>query len=301
MILRAPRQSSRASAASIRSDIAAIVLTLTFSGTANVIAETIRNLLRSLSCNLLSAGIVQTQYPYEPFGKTTATGANDTNSQKYTGREDDGTELYYYRARHYSPALHRFISEDPIGLSGGDTNLYAYVGNSPIMFTDPAGLERPNSAAGTLPSQYRPIGGSAPAIGGRKAEENKQWWNDFWEDFRTGHRARDKNLNMHRSFARRWWDGFNATNTCIPGVLAPTGMGLMTGGATAEQFGLVSFLPWAKAGFGGMAAEGAQFTALETGLIVAQNSALNFCLVGLTWEAGVAIGSAINAGLIDTQ
>lgn len=76
---------------------------------------------------------------------------------------------------------------------------------------------------------------------------------------------------------------------------------MMTGGATAEQFGLVSFLPWAKAGFGGVAVDGVQFTAIETGVLVAQNSLLNFCLVGLSWEAGVAVGSAINAGFIDTK
>ncbi|MBI4690152.1 MAG: hypothetical protein HY754_07785 [Nitrospirae bacterium] len=31
-----------------------------------------------------------------------------------TEGENDNTGLYYYRARYYSPELHRFISEDPI-------------------------------------------------------------------------------------------------------------------------------------------------------------------------------------------
>jgi hypothetical protein len=46
----------------------------------------------------------------------------------------------YYRARYYDPGVGRFISEDPIGFDGGDPNLYRYVGNSPINFTDPSGL-----------------------------------------------------------------------------------------------------------------------------------------------------------------
>jgi len=58
-----------------------------------------------------------------------------------TGRENDGTGLYYYRARYYSPTLQRFISEDPIGFAGGDVNFYAYVGNNPIRYIDPRGLE----------------------------------------------------------------------------------------------------------------------------------------------------------------
>ena len=40
---------------------------------------------------------------------------------------------------HYNPETGRFISEDPIGLRGGDPNLYRYVGNNPINFIDPSG------------------------------------------------------------------------------------------------------------------------------------------------------------------
>src|SRR5438034_5543787 len=48
-------------------------------------------------------------------------------------------EASYYRARYYNPTLQRFISEDPIGFAGGDTNFYAYVWNSPTNFFDPVG------------------------------------------------------------------------------------------------------------------------------------------------------------------
>jgi RHS repeat-associated protein len=86
-----------------------------------------------------SAKGAQTDYIYEPFGNTSSSGAASSNPSQYTGRENDGTGLYYYRARYYSPKLQRFISEDPIHFAGGDTNLYAYVSNSPCNATDPRG------------------------------------------------------------------------------------------------------------------------------------------------------------------
>jgi RHS repeat-associated protein len=85
-------------------------------------------------------GVVQTAYTYAPFGATTSTGQSNTNPFRFTGREDDGTGLYYYRARYYHPQLGRFVSEDPIGFGGGDWNLYAYVRNNPVCCRDPLGL-----------------------------------------------------------------------------------------------------------------------------------------------------------------
>ncbi|MFB9429459.1 RHS repeat-associated core domain-containing protein [Streptoalloteichus tenebrarius] len=75
-------------------------------------------------------------YTYEPFGRTYISGNDAGNPYRYTGREDDGTGLYFSRARYYSPALRRFLSEDPIGFAGG-TNLHANVGNQPTALTDP--------------------------------------------------------------------------------------------------------------------------------------------------------------------
>jgi RHS repeat-associated protein len=86
-----------------------------------------------------SAGTVQTENTYEPFGRTTVTGASNTNPFQYTGRENDVTGLYHYRARYYHPQLQRFISEDPVEFYGGDANLYSYVLNNPTNFVDPTG------------------------------------------------------------------------------------------------------------------------------------------------------------------
>jgi RHS repeat-associated protein len=84
-------------------------------------------------------GTITTRYTYSPFGETTQTGEASTNPFQYTGRENDNTGLYYYRARYYDPKIQRFISSDPIGLAGG-LNTYAYVGNNPIRYIDPFGL-----------------------------------------------------------------------------------------------------------------------------------------------------------------
>lgn len=79
------------------------------------------------------------QYTYEPFGNTSPAGSS--NSYQYTGRENDGTGLYFYRARYYNPLLGRFISEDPVR-PDGTPNFYAYVGNDPVNFIDPFGADK---------------------------------------------------------------------------------------------------------------------------------------------------------------
>ncbi|HEY6252020.1 MAG TPA: RHS repeat-associated core domain-containing protein [Candidatus Angelobacter sp.] len=82
------------------------------------------------------------------FQSTTATG--DPNHYKFTGKELDAeTGLYNFGARHYSPALGRFMSPDlsevPLPLPYADLrdpqslNLYSYAGNNPLRFTDPDG------------------------------------------------------------------------------------------------------------------------------------------------------------------
>lgn len=103
-----------------------------------------------------STGTVQQTYAYEPFGEVTATGSSD-NPYQYTGRENDGDGLYYYRARYYNPIMKRFISEDPVGLAAGP-NEYAYVGGNPIRFVDPTGLQLEAWEPGPGPGQTSPYG-----------------------------------------------------------------------------------------------------------------------------------------------
>ncbi len=83
-------------------------------------------------------GLVKAGYLYEPYGDVEGSGSY---MFRFTGRVPVVANLYYYRARLYDSHLGRFISEDPIGFDAGDVNLYRYVGNNPIRFTDPSGLD----------------------------------------------------------------------------------------------------------------------------------------------------------------
>ena len=58
------------------------------------------------------------------------------NPYLFTGRRyDPESGNYYYRARIYSPALGRFLQSDPLGYVDG-LNLYAYVGNNPLVYAE---------------------------------------------------------------------------------------------------------------------------------------------------------------------
>jgi RHS repeat-associated protein len=93
------------------------------------------------------AGAVATQYSYEPFGASTASGAASSNPYQFAFHQNDGTGLYYYSARYYSPSLARFISQDPSGVRGG-INLYEYAGDQPVNFEDATGLS-PSDGSGS--------------------------------------------------------------------------------------------------------------------------------------------------------
>ncbi|MGD9160247.1 MAG: RHS repeat-associated core domain-containing protein, partial [Desulfobacteraceae bacterium] len=51
---------------------------------------------------------------------------------------DSETGLHYNYHRYYDPSTGRYLTPDPIGLSGG-INLYTYVENNPINWIDPEG------------------------------------------------------------------------------------------------------------------------------------------------------------------
>jgi RHS repeat-associated protein len=94
-----------------------------------------------------SAGEVTDAYTYEPFGRSIAQGTT-ANTERFTGREQDDAESYYYRARYYRPSEGRFLSEDAVRLAP-HASLYAYVGGDPVSRMDPTGrLQAPVPVTG---------------------------------------------------------------------------------------------------------------------------------------------------------
>ncbi len=77
---------------------------------------------------------------YDLFGNLTGPAPAGGEPVRFTGRHfHDAFGLYEMRSRIYDPALGRFLQEDPLGFAANDMNLYRYVGNNPLNYTDPTG------------------------------------------------------------------------------------------------------------------------------------------------------------------
>ncbi len=58
----------------------------------------------------------------------------------YAGmRYDALSGMFYVTTRWYDPRSSVFMSQDPLGFGGGQTNLSEYCGDSPANATDPSG------------------------------------------------------------------------------------------------------------------------------------------------------------------
>ena len=88
-----------------------------------------------------ATGATITRNVYKPWGELDSGSLSDIRIG-FTGQfYEPEADLYFFKARHYSPKLGRFLQPDPIGYEGG-FNLYEYCGSDPVNFTDPFWLER---------------------------------------------------------------------------------------------------------------------------------------------------------------
>jgi RHS repeat-associated protein len=85
-------------------------------------------------------GSIVWQATYKAWGEIEALAVNEVEQNlRFQGQYfDDETGLHYNTFRYYDPGVGRFITQDPIGLGGGN-NLYGFVIN-PIKWVDPLGL-----------------------------------------------------------------------------------------------------------------------------------------------------------------
>ena len=108
-----------------------------------------------LSARLITdgAGNVKGATDHLPFGEEIGF-TGESEKHKFTTYERDGA-LDYAVNRHYDPQRGRFNQVDPLGMGAASLaepqslNLYSYVQNDTVNFTDPLGLVRPGDICST--------------------------------------------------------------------------------------------------------------------------------------------------------
>lgn len=109
-----------------------------------------------------SSGVLADHILYDAYGNRVSETNHALGSRyQFAGREFDGeTNLYFNRARYYSPSTGRFISEDPIAFVAGDPNYFRYAKNDPVRNIDPFGFQASSRPAD--PAQEGSLGYDNP-------------------------------------------------------------------------------------------------------------------------------------------
>jgi len=103
---------------------------------------------------------------YDAYGLRSASGGTDPThptDHQYAGawgyerEETAGLGLDYLHDRYYDADAGRFVSRDPIGVSGG-INLFAYTGNDPVNLIDPSGRSGQGTTGVPAPPTTDPWG-----------------------------------------------------------------------------------------------------------------------------------------------
>jgi len=81
-----------------------------------------------------------------------------------SGLHDRDTGLVHFGFREYDPAIGRFIQPDPIGLEGGDVDVYGYCHDDPVNFLDRVGLAKFAKRDLDLPTGTKEFGRAARRV-----------------------------------------------------------------------------------------------------------------------------------------
>jgi RHS repeat-associated protein len=103
------------------------------------------NHLQSAVLELDGAGAIVSYEEYFPYGSTSYQAVRSRletpKRYRFTGKElDEENGLNYHGARYYALWLGRWVSTDPVGMSGG-ANLFAYAFNNPVRLIDSLGTQ----------------------------------------------------------------------------------------------------------------------------------------------------------------
>ena len=103
----------------------------------------------------VATGAVAQALDYDAYGRVVRDTAPGFQPFGFGGGlYDPETGLVRFGARDYDADAGRWTAPDPLGFSGGDANLYAYVGGDPVNAVDPVGLfglmDISEAAAGAL-------------------------------------------------------------------------------------------------------------------------------------------------------
>lgn len=161
-------------------------------------------------------GIIVESYRYDAWGRVLGiydgggTQIDESalgNRILWMGREYSArSSLYYFRARWYDPAIGKWISSDPIGVSGG-VNQYVFCANNPVNKVDPFGLwawdnDWVQMGVGGLAGFY----GSDVASAWKNTEQGAYATLDglipFGDPFSGKYNPCDKTLQMSKNFGK---------------------------------------------------------------------------------------------------
>jgi len=140
---------------------------------------------------------------------------------------DVNTGLANAGERWYDPSVGRWISEDPLGFSGGDTNVSRYVANDTTNSVDPTGLKKKPGPSFTVNQGSDP---SAGAVLGAKlgiSEAATGVWGQPYDQV-TGTSTPDSANNSHSSSMTLTADSCNTINVPASSSISAATGGLMT-------------------------------------------------------------------------